>query len=53
MIMAPARKGQEFGTVNVILGDKQLASKPLVALDDVKEGGLWRKLVDSVILLFK
>jgi D-alanyl-D-alanine carboxypeptidase (penicillin-binding protein 5/6) len=53
MIMAPARKGQEYGTVNITLGDKELASKPLVALQDVKEGGLWRKLVDNVILLFK
>ena len=53
MIMAPARKGQEYGTVNVTLGDRELASKPLVALQDVKEGGLWRKLVDNIILLFE
>lgn len=53
MIMAPAKKGQEYGTVNVTLGDKELVSKPLVALQDVKEGGLWRKLVDNIILLFE
>jgi D-alanyl-D-alanine carboxypeptidase (penicillin-binding protein 5/6) len=52
MIMAPAKKGQQYGTVNVMLGDQSLASKPLVALQDVDEGGLWRKLVDSIKLLF-
>jgi len=53
MIMAPAQKGQEYGTVNVTLGEEQLVSKPLVALRDVEEGGLWRKLIDSITLLFK
>lgn len=53
MIMAPAKKGQQFGTVNVMLGEKELATAPLVALRDVKEGGLWRKLVDNIKLLFK
>lgn len=52
MIMAPAKKGQQYGTVNVTLGDQSLVSKPLVALQDVEEGGLWRKLVDSIKLLF-
>lgn len=52
MIMAPAEKGQSYGTVNVTLGEEELASKPLVALHDVKEGGLWRKLVDNIKLLF-
>lgn len=52
MIMAPARKGQQYGTVNVMLGEQLLVSKPLVALQDVPEGGFWRKLVDSIALLF-
>jgi len=52
MIMAPAQKGQEYGTVNVTLDEEQLVSKPLVALSDVEEGGLWRKLVDNIKLLF-
>ena len=50
--MAPARKGQQYGTVNVMLGEQLLVSKPLVALQDVPEGGFWRKLVDSIALLF-
>ncbi len=53
MIVAPAAKGQTYGSVNVMLGKEQLAQLPLVALQDVPEGGLWRKLVDNIILMFK
>ena len=53
MIIAPAKKDQAFGAVNVMLGEQQLAQRPLVALEDVAEGGLWRKLVDNIVLLFK
>jgi len=53
MITAPVSKGQKFGNVNVMLGDEILATKPLVSLEDVKEGGLFSKLIDNVILMFK
>jgi D-alanyl-D-alanine carboxypeptidase (penicillin-binding protein 5/6) len=52
-ITAPAQKGQHFGTVNVTLGDKSLAKRPLVALQNVKEGGLWERMVDNVMMLFQ
>ena len=52
MITAPAEKGQTFGSVNVTLGGEELVSKPLIALKTINEGGLWRKLVDNVILMF-
>ncbi len=52
-LVAPARKGQPYGEVTIRLGDEVLAEKPLVALQDVPEGSLWRKLVDSVLLMFK
>lgn len=52
MITAPAKKGQAFGSVNVTLGDEELVSKPLIALNTIEEGSLWRKLVDNVILMF-
>ena len=51
--MAPARKGQPYGEVTIKLGDEILAQKPLVALQDVPEGSLWRTLVDSVLLMFE
>lgn len=53
MLMAPAHTGQQYGTVEVKLAGEDFVSRPLVALEDVPEGGLWRKLVDSIILLFK
>ena len=53
LIYAPAKKGQAFGKVNVTLGEQTLANHDLVALEDVAEGGLWRKLVDNVILMFE
>ncbi len=53
MITAPVTKGQAFGSVNVTLADEILVSRPLVALDDIKEGGLFRKLIDNIILMFK
>ncbi len=51
-IVAPAKAGQEFGSVEVRLGGEKLASRPLVALGDVPEGGLWTRMLDNVKLLF-
>ncbi len=53
MITAPVAKHQKFGNVNVLLNDTVLTSRPLVALNDVKEGGFFSKLIDNIILLFK
>ena len=51
-IIAPVRKGGRHGAVKVSLGDKVLAERPLVALQDVSQGGWWRRLVDTVKLWF-
>jgi len=53
VIQAPAKKGQRFGTVNLRVGSDALAEQPLVALQDVPEGSLWRRMVDEVWLLFE
>jgi D-alanyl-D-alanine carboxypeptidase (penicillin-binding protein 5/6) len=52
-IIAPIEKGQTYGKVEVKLGDEVIAERPLVALDDVAEGGLWRRTVDNIKLLFQ
>lgn len=52
-IIAPASKGQSFGTVDVRLGDKTLAQRPLVALENVEKGGLWQQVKDNVMLMFQ
>jgi len=52
-LMAPARKGEPHGEVILRMGKTVIARKPLVALKDVPEGGLWHRLVDSVLLMFE
>lgn len=52
-IVAPAKKGQSFGSVNVSLGDEQYAKRELVALSDIEKGGLLNNLIDEIKLLFE
>lgn len=53
MLVAPAHIDQQYGTVDIKLAGEALTSRPLVALEEVPSGGLWRKMVDSIILMFK
>ncbi|MCK4866062.1 MAG: D-alanyl-D-alanine carboxypeptidase [Gammaproteobacteria bacterium] len=53
MIEAPVAQGQSYGQLNIMLGNKKLATQELVALSSIKEGGLWRKLTDNIQLLFQ
>lgn len=52
MLVAPAKKGQTYGSVNIMLGEEKLRQQSLVALEDVPEGGLWRQMIDNIKLLF-
>jgi len=52
-IVAPIEKGQEYGKVEVKLGEEVIAERPLVALEDVPEGGIWTRTVDNIRLLFQ
>lgn len=52
-IVAPAKKGQTFGSVNVSLGDEIYAKRELVALSDIDKGGLIDNLIDEIKLLFE
>ena len=51
-IEAPAHKGDPFGSVVITLDGAVIADVPLVALQDVAEGGLMRRLVDGALILF-
>lgn len=53
IIVAPIARGQPVGRVEVKLQDAVIVEQPLVSLADVPEGGLWRQLVDSAMLLFQ
>ncbi len=51
-MIAPIIKGKQYGQVEVKM-DNQSVIQPLIALEEVKEGGLWRRTVDSVKLWFE
>lgn len=52
-IIAPADKGQPFGSVKVKLGDRLYAEQSLVSLEPVAAGGFVSNVVDDVKLLFE
>ncbi len=52
-IIAPVAKGARHGTLEVAIGGEKIAQQPLVALQAVAEGGLFRRLVDEAKLLFE
>ena len=50
--VAPVKKGDKVGLVKVTLADAPLTETDLVAQADVAEGGLFRRLWDSILLRF-
>ncbi|MGQ7956420.1 D-alanyl-D-alanine carboxypeptidase family protein [Pseudomonas sp. SP16.1] len=51
-LIAPIQQGDVIGKVEVKLGDEVVHSADLVALEGVEEGGLLRRLWDSIRLFF-
>ena len=52
-LIAPIKKGQKLGTLEVTLDGKPVLTRPLVSLADAPEGGFFSRMVDSVMLMFK
>ncbi|PPD20815.1 MAG: serine-type D-Ala-D-Ala carboxypeptidase [Methylomonas sp.] len=52
-LVAPVKKGDTVGTLNVTLAGETILSKPLVAMVDVAEGGFFRRLYDAVIVMLE
>ena len=52
-LIAPVVKGEEQGTLQVSLSGKELLKAPVMALDDVNEGPLIKRLKDKVRLLLE
>ena len=52
-LFAPIRAGEQHGVLRLALGEELVAERPLVALGDVAEGSLWRKVSDHVRLMFE
>ena len=51
-IKAPLTRGQALGQVIVSLNGEQVKAVPLVALDDVPEGSLFKRIWDQILLFF-
>ncbi len=49
---APMSMGEEVGTLEVVLGEDVVGERRLVALEDVEEGGLFKRLLDQVRRFF-
>ncbi|MEY4719203.1 MAG: hypothetical protein RL563_1821 [Pseudomonadota bacterium] len=52
-VLAPITKGDKVGSLNVNLAGETLLNKPLVAMEAVAEGGIFRRLYDAVIVLLE
>lgn len=50
-IIAPISAGQVLGQVTIHLGDELIETQSLIALDDVKEGSWWRRLLDTILMM--
>ncbi|WP_372955879.1 D-alanyl-D-alanine carboxypeptidase family protein [Marinobacter sp.] len=52
VIKAPVSAGDQLGTVTISFNDEVLAERPLVAIEPVPEGGLFKRLFDAIKLFF-
>ena len=52
-LIAPFTKGQKIGTLKVMLGDQQVGSVPLEALEDVPQAGIFGRAWDAIRLWIK
>lgn len=52
VIKAPVSKGDELGRVTVKLEDDVVVDQPVLALSDMPEGGLFKRLWDAIKLFF-
>jgi len=52
-IVAPINKGDTVGSLHVTLGGETILNKPLVAMDSIAEGGIFRRLYDAAIGLLE
>lgn len=48
-LVAPVNKGDTVGTLVVTLGSETVLTKPIVAMDNVAEGGFFQRLYDAAL----
>ncbi|GAA0696087.1 D-alanyl-D-alanine carboxypeptidase family protein [Marinobacterium maritimum] len=52
VIKAPVTQGQELGKVRVSIDGETVTTVPLVALETVEEGGLFKRIWHAIVLFF-
>jgi D-alanyl-D-alanine carboxypeptidase (penicillin-binding protein 5/6) len=50
-IIAPVKAGDKLGTVTVTLKNDTVATKDLIALNNVEKGGIFRQIYDSALMM--
>ena len=53
LITAPIQQGTQLGTLNIMLKEKVVMQKPLVALQTAEQAGWWSRSMDGIGLWFK
>ncbi len=53
LLEAPIAQGEKIGTIKITLNGNTLATKPLIALDTVEQGGLFKRLWHWILLMVK
>ena len=53
LLMAPITEGEKVGTIRLTLNGDTIATKPLIALESVDEGGLFKRLWHWLLLIIK
>ena len=48
----PIKKGQIVGQINIVANGQQIATYPLIALEDDLKGGVWRRGIDYISRFF-
>lgn len=51
-LIAPISVGTRYGSLQIHLGDKLIVERPLLALQNVETGNLWKQMVDYIWLQF-
>ncbi len=49
-VIAPVSKGQVVGTLKISLTDKELVNIPLIAQEDIPQGGFFKRVLDQIKL---
>ncbi len=52
-LIAPIQAGTPVGEMEIKLNNEVISKQPVVALETIEKGNLWRRFVDSIKLLFK